>query len=172
MARKTKHIIVLLRHKLRLTQREFAEKAGLSYRTIQDVERGLKTLSPKSAAAISRAFGVDEDALLANDLSRVIMDPDQAAMAKASVAPQLLQDYLTFRSYFAGIALRDPEALLRWRETQEKAWAQFLKDRPGQSNRPTLNVSELQSIKDDVDLVIRYLTVLTEETAKTRSREK
>ena len=63
----------MLRRKLGFQQGEFARRVGLSRRTIQEVEYGAR-LSWKSAKAISDAFNVSEEWLMANDLEKPILD--------------------------------------------------------------------------------------------------
>jgi transcriptional regulator with XRE-family HTH domain len=193
-----KHVLTVLRKKLGLRQTEFAERVGLSRRTLQNVEYG-QPLSRKSAAIIAERFNVSIDWLLANDANRPMMTalgeawthqerrkvaeffkdvvaPESNAIVRAmfaaSVCPDLLQDYLMFRSFFERVGIIDPDAILRWREIQSKAWGEFLKANPELSEqskkatRPTLTRADIESIKDDAETVGQMLDVLESGTAK------
>lgn len=68
-----------LREQSGLTQEELAERAGLSARTVSDVERGLrKRLYPDTATRLGQALGLDGDALV---------EFLQVARGRAPVAP-------------------------------------------------------------------------------------
>jgi transcriptional regulator with XRE-family HTH domain len=146
-----KHVVTLLRTRLKLHQDEFAQRAGLSRRTLQNIEYG-KALSWKSARAISLQFNVKPDWLMKND-------PDQP-MTTISGAPwspkyrnnlqdlkngtvkervaawvvtdkairPLLEDYLRCRAYFLFAVFTDPSDIDDWREIQSKAWKEFQED--------------------------------------------
>lgn len=187
-----KHVLTLLRKKLGLRQIEFAERVGLSRRTLQNIEYG-QPLSRKSAGIIAERFNVSIEWLLANDPSRPMTtalgeawthkgrekvsefikeigasgsDKVLRAMLAAGICPDLFQDYLMFRSFFEGVTVRDPDALLRWREAQGRAWTDFLKatpslaQQPKKAGRPTLTRAGLESIKDDVETVGEMLDAL------------
>ena len=158
MSRRAKaaHVLAKLREELGLYQKELADKAGLSRRTIQDVERGKLRLSRRSAARISERFNVDIKWLLANDPDRPIravgggtwtpkdqaemsaflekLNRDQASLLRpmiaAGVARILLQDYLRFRDFFQAREFRDPFAFSNWHNQQSQAWTAFLKSNP------------------------------------------
>lgn len=150
-----KSTVEILRKKLGLRQGEFAERVGLSRRTVQEIEYGAP-LSWKSARAISLQFNISADWLMANDLDapmvsatgepwslktqsglqRVLRSLDPALVkgmisiiAGEALRP-LLEDYLKFRPFFLVAGLADPGVIARWREIQEKAWVKFLKAYP------------------------------------------
>ena len=180
-----KHVVTLLRQELGLRQEEFAERAGLSRRTLQNVEYG-KALSWKSARAISLQFNVKPDWLMKNDPNQPmttisgkpwsqkerknlhpIQDKMPAAKAVAWVLSEralrpLLEDYVKFRSYFTFAAFLDPSEIDGWREIQSKAWNVFLNDNPvvAEMAKETLtgdvlSRADLESIKEDVEMVIQ-----------------
>ena len=62
-----KSTVEILRRELGLQQGEFAGRVGLSRRTVQEIEYGAP-LSWKSAKAVSEAFNVSKEWLMANDL--------------------------------------------------------------------------------------------------------
>src|ERR1700736_19963 len=68
-----KSVVEILRRELGLQQGEFAKRVGLSRRTIQENEYGAP-LSWKSAKAISDAFNVSQEWLMANDLNAPMVD--------------------------------------------------------------------------------------------------
>jgi DNA-binding XRE family transcriptional regulator len=63
-----KSVVEILRRELGLMQGEFADRVGLSRRTIQENEYRAP-LSWKSAKAISDTFNVSQEWLMANDLN-------------------------------------------------------------------------------------------------------
>ena len=92
------------------------------------------------------------------------------------IAP-LLEDYLKFKTSLSVAALIDPKATVRWHTFQNKAWSEFLKANPavaeGLSKEPVkegLSRADLESIKDDVEMVIQMPTLPGEETAKSREQ--
>jgi DNA-binding XRE family transcriptional regulator len=66
-----KSVVEILRRELGLQQGEFADRVGLSRRTIQEIEYGA-ILSWKSARSISLQFNVNANWLMENDLSQPI----------------------------------------------------------------------------------------------------
>lgn len=197
----TKSVVEILRRKLGLQQGEFAERVGLSRRTIQEVEYG-SPLSWKSAKAISDTFNVSGEWLMANDLNAPIVDAikgkpwspkemGKVQRAKVTDDPELteyiektvsthaieplLMDYIKMRRFFVTAAVSaDTWIIARWNEIQSKVWKEF-KDEIGVSEeldratkpRKHLSRADLETIKDDVELVIRQTVALpNRETAK------
>jgi DNA-binding XRE family transcriptional regulator len=150
-----KSVVEVLRRKLGLHQDEFAERVGLSRRTLQNLEYGA-SLRWKNARAICLQFNVSADWLMANDpdapmvtdtgepwslktqgkLQRALKAMDPALMkGVASVVTEhalkpLFEDYTKFRTFFMVAGLADPSVVVKWREIQERAWAKFLKAYP------------------------------------------
>jgi transcriptional regulator with XRE-family HTH domain len=180
-----KHVVTLLRRELGLRQEEFAERVGLSRRTLQNIEYG-NALSWKSARAITEQFNVSPDWLMQNDPDQPMttisgkpwspkernnLHPLKNRTPQAKVAAwviseralrPLLEDYLRFRSYFTFAVFTDPSEMERWREIQSQAWNEFLEDNPvlAELSRETLSGdvvgrADLESIKEDVDMVIQ-----------------
>jgi transcriptional regulator with XRE-family HTH domain len=178
---KAAHVLAKLREELGLHQKELAERVGLHWRTIQDIERGKTQLSRRNAFKISEKTGVDPVWLLANDPSRPMTTIDgrpwsqkdrklfggwgqeKAAflrqMLAASYCPTLLQDYLYQRVFFDELALTNPDAFLRWRERLAQAWLDFVGSQPelAEHARKTphqgLSQEALRSIRDDLDVI-------------------
>jgi transcriptional regulator with XRE-family HTH domain len=71
---KAAHVLAKLRSGTGFHQRELAERAGLSQRTVQDIERGVLKLSRRSAMKISEGTGGSVDWLLDNDPSKPIQN--------------------------------------------------------------------------------------------------
>jgi DNA-binding XRE family transcriptional regulator len=199
-----KSVVEILRRELGLRQGEFAERVGLSRRSIQEVEYGA-ALSWKSARAISLQFNVDANWLMQNDLGQPIttisgkpwtqkgrdnLQPlknrEPVAKAAALIVSQkairpLLEDYLKFRSFFLFAALSAPEEIDHWREIQDRAWNEFLKDssdalvelsKGAASGGRGLSRADLESIKEDVELVIQIPPLLEKETARKAGSKK
>jgi DNA-binding XRE family transcriptional regulator len=150
-----KSVVEVLRRKLGLHQDEFAERVGLSRRTLQNIEYGAP-LSWKNARAISLQFNISADWLLANNpdapmvtdtgepwslktqgkLQRALKAVDPAlskaliSLLSEKVIRPLLEDYLKFRTSLSVAALIDSEATVRWQTIQDKAWSGFLKANP------------------------------------------
>jgi DNA-binding XRE family transcriptional regulator len=84
-------------------------------------------------------------------------------MVSAFAIEPLLKDYIKMRKFFI-TAFDDREIVVRWKEIQEKVWKEF-KDEIGVSEkldkatetRKHLSRADLETIKDDVELVIRYI---------------
>ena len=180
-------MVEILRRELGLQQGEFADRVGLSRRTIQELEYGAP-LSWKSARAISLQFNVNADWLMQNNLGQPVttisgkpwtarernnLQPlknrEPVAKAAALIVSRkairpLLEDYLKFRSFFMFAALSAPEEIDHWRKIQDKAWNEFLKDssealvelsKGTTSGRHGLSRSALESIKEDVEMVLQ-----------------
>jgi transcriptional regulator with XRE-family HTH domain len=75
-----------LRQAHRLTQEQLAERAGLSYKFIGEVERGRGNPTLTTLAAISEALGVGLVDLLALDPERPRMTPRQASQVRDALA--------------------------------------------------------------------------------------
>jgi DNA-binding XRE family transcriptional regulator len=197
-----KSVVEILRRELGLQQGEFAERVGLSRRTIQEIEYG-GPLSWKSARAISMEFNVRPDWLMKNDpdqpmttISGAHWSPkhrknlrdikNQSAMAKAAawvitdkVIRPLLEDYLKFRSYFTFAVFTHPEEIEHWREIQRKAWEEFQDDNPfvaewAKETLPgdILNRANLESIKEDIEAAIHMPPLPEKAIAKKSGRKK
>jgi transcriptional regulator with XRE-family HTH domain len=192
-----RHVVTLLRQELGLHQEEFAKRAGLSRRTLQNVEYG-KALSWKSARAISMEFNVRPDWLMKNDpdqpmttISGARWSPKHrknlrdfktgSAMAKTAawvitdkaIRP-LLEDYLRFRAYFTFAVFTHPEEIEHWREIQRKAWEEFQNAFVAEWAKETLprdilSRANLESIKEDIEAAI-YMPPLPEKETKPRKR--
>lgn len=196
-----KSTVEILRRKLGIQQGEFAVRVGLSRRTIQEIEYGAP-LSWKSAKAISDAFNVSAEWLMANDLKAPMVDAiegnpwspkgmDKVQKAKITDDPEfneyvektvsafaiepLLKDYLKMRKFFITSAVSaDTWIIARWKEIQEKVWKEF-KEEIGVSEKldkatetkKQLSRADLETIKDDVELVIRTQSELETNTTKT-----
>ena len=147
-----KSVVEVLRRELGLQQGEFAERVGLSRRTIQELEYGAP-LTWKSAKAISDTFNVSLEWLMANDLNAPIVDAaqgkdwnkkekDRVQKSKLTDDPELteyiekavsthaieplLRDYVKMRKFFISAAVSgDTWIIARWREIQAKVWGEF-----------------------------------------------
>ena len=145
----------ILRRELGLQQEEFAERVSLSRRTIQESEYG-GPLSWKSAKAISDAFNVSQEWLMANDLNAPMVDAidgkawshkqmGRVQKAKLTDDPELteyiektvsafaieplLMDYIKMRRFFISAAVSaDTWIIVRWNEIQAKVWKEFKED--------------------------------------------
>jgi DNA-binding XRE family transcriptional regulator len=197
-----KSVVEILRRELGLQQGEFAERVGLSRRTIQEIEYGAP-LSWKSARAITAEFNVSPDWLMQNDPSKPIttisgapwsekernnLQPLKSGspVAKAvawvisekAIRP-LLEDYLRFRSYFTFAVFTHPSEIDEWREIQGKAWNEFIGDNPvlaelAKETRTgdVLSLANLESIKEDIEMVIRMPPLPEKEKPKKREPRK
>ena len=144
-------VVEVLRNRLGLLQGAFADRVGLSRRTIQEVEYGAP-LSWKSAKAISDAFNVSEEWLMANDQNAPLVDAihgkpwspkemgrvqrakitDDPELTKAieqmisdhAIQP-LLRDYIRMRKFFIAAAISETWVIVRWQKIQDKAWKEF-----------------------------------------------
>ena len=191
-----KSTVEILRRELGFQQGEFSKRVGLSRRTVQEIEYGAP-LSWKSAKAISDAFNVSKEWLMANDLNapmvdaihgkpwsqkgkdkvqkaKITDDPDlveyvEKAVSAFAIEP-LLRDYIKMRKFFiSAAASADTWIIARWNEIQAKVWKE-LKEEVGVSEeldkatetRKHLSRSDLETIKDDVELVIRQTDALPE----------
>ena len=192
-------VVEVLRRELGLQQGEFANRVGLSRRTIQEIEYGAP-LSWKSARAITAEFNVNPNWLLKNDpdepmttvsgapwlpKERNNLQPLKSGspMAKAAawvitdkaIRP-LLEDYLRFRAYFTFAVFTHPSEIDDWREIQSKAWKEFQDDNPVVAEMAKETLSEdilsrasLESIKEDIEMVI-HMPPLPEKETKPRKR--
>jgi len=75
-----------LRHARRLTQEQLAERAGLSYKFVGEVERGLGNPTLTTLAALSQALGVGLVDLLALETDRPRLSPRQASQVREAIA--------------------------------------------------------------------------------------
>ncbi len=75
-----------LRQARRLTQEQLAERAGLSYKFIGEVERGRGNPTLTTLAGISEALGVGLTDLLALDPERPRLTPRQASQVRDALA--------------------------------------------------------------------------------------
>lgn len=75
-----------LRHARRLTQEQLAERAGLSYKFVGEVERGLGNPTLTTLAALSEALGVGLVDLLALETDRPRLSPRQASQVREAIA--------------------------------------------------------------------------------------
>jgi DNA-binding XRE family transcriptional regulator len=97
-------------------------------------------------------------------------------LSEKVIAP-LLEDYLKFKTCLSVAALIDQKATVRWHTIQNKAWSEFLKINPAISEalsrepaaKTPLSRADLESIKEDVELVIQM--PLLPEKGTTKSRE-
>jgi len=74
------------RHARRLTQEQLAERAGLSYKFIGEVERGIGNPTLTTLAALSDALGVGLVDLLAIETDRPRLSPRQASQVREALA--------------------------------------------------------------------------------------
>jgi DNA-binding XRE family transcriptional regulator len=147
-----KSVVEILRRELGLMQGEFADRVGLSRRTIQENEYGAP-LSWKSAKAISDTFNVSQEWLMANDLNapmvdaihgkpwspkemgrvqkaKITDDPELTEYIEKSVSSHalepLLRDYVKMRKFFiSGAVSGETWIIARWQEIQDKVWKEF-----------------------------------------------
>ena len=75
-----------LRHARRLTQEQLAERAGLSYKFLGELERGRGNPTLTTLAALSEALGVKLVDLLALDTDRPRLTPRQASQVREALA--------------------------------------------------------------------------------------
>jgi transcriptional regulator with XRE-family HTH domain len=75
-----------LRQARRLTQEQLAEKAGLSYKFIGEVERGRGNPTLTTLAALSSALGVGLIDLLGVETERPKLTPRQASQVRDALA--------------------------------------------------------------------------------------
>ena len=75
-----------LRHARRLTQEQLAERAGLSYKFLGELERGRGNPTLTTLAAISEALGVKLVDLLTLDADRPRLTPRQASQVREALA--------------------------------------------------------------------------------------
>lgn len=85
-----------------------------------------------------------------------------ATLLAVPSCPVLFDHYLTSRTFFRKVRLKDLEPLLRsWHKCQKKAWQDFIAASgysPGKATEH-LNRPELESIRDDIDYVERLLKI-------------
>jgi transcriptional regulator with XRE-family HTH domain len=186
---KAAHVLAKLRDELGLHQKELAERVGLHWRTIQDVERGKTQLSRRNAMRISEKTGVSVNWLLANDPTREMVsvsgepwsNQDRVTAARraerfpriarltrklqATVSGRLLYEYFELRTLIE--AMPNPlAALLAWHEIRKRALEEFMKKFPeAKEIRPDRFNPE--SIKGDVDIVIEEEANWTERDTET-----
>jgi DNA-binding XRE family transcriptional regulator len=146
------NVVEVLRREVGLQQGEFAERVGLSRRTIQEIEYGAP-LGWKSAKAISDTFNVSQEWLMANDLkapmvnaidgrpwshkekgrvqkAKITDDPELTEYIEKTVSTHaiepLLKDYIKMRKFFISSAVSgDTWIVARWKGIQEKVWKEF-----------------------------------------------
>lgn len=75
-----------LRHARRLTQEQLAERAGLSYKFLGEVERGRGNPTLTTLAALSDALGIRLVDLLALEPDRPRLSPRQASQVREALA--------------------------------------------------------------------------------------
>ena len=75
-----------LRRARRLTQEQLAERAGLSYKFVGELERGLGNPTLTTLAALSEALGVGLVDLLALETDRPRLSPRQASQVREAIA--------------------------------------------------------------------------------------
>jgi transcriptional regulator with XRE-family HTH domain len=155
---KATHVLAKLREELGLHQRELAERVGLHWRTIQDIELGKTTLSRRNAIRISEKIGVSVDWLLQNDPSTEIKNVSgkrwsnkdrQALEDRAKRWPNmphiirgqnlficynLLRDYVYFRSILESLP-DQLKAISDWRQCTFRALVEFLGTHPEAAKR-------------------------------------
>jgi transcriptional regulator with XRE-family HTH domain len=199
---KVKHVVTLLRQELGLRQEEFAKRVGLSRRTLQNVEYGkaLSWKSARAITEqfnVSPDWLMQNDPSKPmttisgkpwSHKERNNLQPFKNRTPHAKVAAwviseralrPLLEDYVKFRSYFTFAVFTDPSEMERWREIQGKAWNEFLEDNPvlAELSKETftgdvLSRADLESIKEDVEMVIQMPPLPEKEAAKKRGSEK
>jgi transcriptional regulator with XRE-family HTH domain len=155
---KAAHVLAKLREELGLHQKELAERVGLHWRTIQDIERGKLQLSRRNALRISEKIGVSVDWLLQNDPSAEIKNisgerwtnkhrqaledrakrwPNMSSVMRLQnllICYNLLRDYVYFRSILE--SLPDQRKAIRdWRRCTSHALKEFLASHPEASER-------------------------------------
>jgi transcriptional regulator with XRE-family HTH domain len=147
-----------LREELGLRQKELAERVGLHWRTIQDIELGKLQLSRRNALRISEKIGVSVDWLFQNDPSAEIKNISgerwtnkhrQALEDRAKRWPSmphivreqnllicynLLRDYVYFRSILESLP-DQRKAIFDWRHCTSHALREFLASHPEASER-------------------------------------
>jgi DNA-binding XRE family transcriptional regulator len=201
-----KSVVEILRRELGLLQGEFADRVGLSRRTIQQTEYG-GPLSWKSAKAISDAFNVSHEWLMENDLDAPMVDAihgkpwsakEMGRVQKAKITDDpelteyiektvsafaiepLLMDYIKMRKFFISAAVSaDTWIIVRWQKIQDEVWKKF-KNEIGVSEeldkatatRKQLSRADLETIKDDVELVSQMPTLLETATVKRAGSKK
>ena len=74
-----------LRHARRLTQEQLAERAGLSYKFLGELERGRGNPTLTTLAALSEALGVHLVDLLAPIVDRPRLTPRQASQVREAL---------------------------------------------------------------------------------------
>ena len=75
-----------LRRARRLTQEQLAERAGLSYKFVGEVERGMGNPTLTTLGALSEALGVSLVDLLALDTDRSRLSPRQVSQVREAMA--------------------------------------------------------------------------------------
>lgn len=74
-----------LRHARKLTQEQVAERAGLSYKFVGELERGVANPTLTTLAALSDALGIRLTDLLAVDTDRPRLTPRQASQVREAL---------------------------------------------------------------------------------------
>jgi len=110
--------------------------------------------------------------------AKITDDPELTEYIEKTVSAfaiePLLMDYIKMRKFFISAAVSDTEIIGRWKETQAKVWDKFKKEvgvseklDKATETRKQLSRADLETIKDDVELVIRQVSVLPKaETAQ------
>jgi transcriptional regulator with XRE-family HTH domain len=191
-----KHVVTLLRKKLGLHQDEFAKRVGLSRRTLQNIEYGKAlswksaraiteqfNVSPDwlmkndPSEPMTTISGKPWSQKERNNLHPLKNRTPQAKVAAWVISERalrpLLEDYVKFRSYFTFAVFTDPSEMERWREIQRQAWNEFLEDNPvvAELAKETLtgdilSRANLESIKEDIEMVIHMPPLPEKEAAK------
>jgi transcriptional regulator with XRE-family HTH domain len=177
------HVLAKLRQELGLHQKEMAERVGLHWRTIQNIEGGKSKLNRRTAMRISQKTGVSVHWLLQNDSDREIVNAsgkkwshkDQQAFDARSkqwpglsrnvrwlelaVSAPLFRDYLTIRALLEG-APNPLEASLKWHKCQKQALFSFASSyEPLRAEKGSLLTKKwlgkegIQEIRNDLDAI-------------------
>jgi transcriptional regulator with XRE-family HTH domain len=186
-ASKGTHVLAKLRRELGLQQKEMADRVGLHYRTIQDIELGKSKLSRGNAMRISEKTGVSVHWLLQNDSDREIVNAsgkrwshkDQQAFEARSkqwpklsgsvqwleltVCATLFENYLLIRALLEGVP-NPIEACLKWRECQKDALSKFASSyeplrakKESELIEKSLGKEAIQEIRNDLDAISETL---------------
>jgi DNA-binding XRE family transcriptional regulator len=103
--------------------------------------------------------------------AKITDDPELTEYIEKTVSAfaiePLLADYIRMRKFFITAAVSNTEIIVRWKEIQDKIWKEF-KNEIGVSEeldkatetRKQLSRADLESTKDDVELVIRQMPPL------------
>jgi transcriptional regulator with XRE-family HTH domain len=192
-ASKGTHVLAKLRQELGLHQKEMADRVGLHWRTIQDIERGKPPLSRRNAMRISEKTGVSVNWLLRNDPAREIVNVSgkkwshkdrqafearskrwpgvvrQARMWELGVCATLFKDYLLVKALLEGVP-NPTQASFKWHQCQKDALIKFASSyeplrakRKSELIEKVLNKEAIQEIKGDLDAISEELESLPSE---------